>query len=563
MKERYIYLMEKALSAYPDAHIQRYFDDVKQGGLTEHGFPRLTADIGILIAHGRRLDLTPIFLEMMDFCCEQIPRVKAANDFSVREIVCCLEELEAARAVDAAHFARWRALLATIEPTTCYSRFARTPTDQVRNLALFTGVSEYFRQTADIGGTTAFIETQIASQLQFLDENGMYMDNSKFDVYQPITYDLVPRGLFTLLLHRGYRGQHYEAVDTCLQKAGLLTLRMQSPNGENAFGGRSNQFLMGEGWSMTIFEYEARRYARAGDLALAKRFKAAALRALDAVEEWLGKHPIRHIRNRFPTETKFGCEKYAYFDKYMITTASNLYAAYLVCDESIPAEATPDLAPAAFATSRFFHKLFLKAEGYGVEFDTNADPTYDATGLGRVHRAGAPAAIALSVPCPAQPNYTVDVEPTPLSLCSGVRRGEGWHFVSEGDVPYEIVSHTAGEDTATATLACRFAQGDVTEEHAVSENGVEILVTGKGDLAYQLPAFDFDGERHTEITVEKHALTVTYGGWCCRYQTDGEIVDLGRLAANRNGRYRAFAAVGGERLGVHIEILPVKGAEPL
>ena len=44
MKERYISLMEQALSAYPDAHIQRYFDDVKRDGLTEHGFPCLAAN---------------------------------------------------------------------------------------------------------------------------------------------------------------------------------------------------------------------------------------------------------------------------------------------------------------------------------------------------------------------------------------------------------------------------------------------------------------------------------------------------------------------------------------
>ena len=84
MKEQYINLMEKALSAYSDEHILRYFNDVKSNGLTEHGFPRLTANIGILIAHNRRLDLLPIFIKMMDLCCDQIPLVKAANDFSVR-----------------------------------------------------------------------------------------------------------------------------------------------------------------------------------------------------------------------------------------------------------------------------------------------------------------------------------------------------------------------------------------------------------------------------------------------------------------------------------------------
>ena len=89
MKNKYLDLMERTLSAYTTEHILRYFDDVKRDGLTEHGFPRLTANIGILIANGRRCDLLPIFLQMMDFCCHAIPTVKAANDFSVREIVSC------------------------------------------------------------------------------------------------------------------------------------------------------------------------------------------------------------------------------------------------------------------------------------------------------------------------------------------------------------------------------------------------------------------------------------------------------------------------------------------
>ncbi len=103
MKERYIILMEKALSAYTDEHILRYFNDVKTNGLTEHGFPRLTANIGILIAHGKRRDLLPLFMEMMEVCCDMFlrPYVQAGNEFSVREIVCCIKELEDAEAVEA------------------------------------------------------------------------------------------------------------------------------------------------------------------------------------------------------------------------------------------------------------------------------------------------------------------------------------------------------------------------------------------------------------------------------------------------------------------------------
>ena len=93
MKEKYLNLMEKALSAYTNEQILNYFNDVQKNGLTEHGFSRLTSNIGILIAHGKRRDLTPLFLQMMDFCCCNIPKVKAANDFSVREVVNCIDAL--------------------------------------------------------------------------------------------------------------------------------------------------------------------------------------------------------------------------------------------------------------------------------------------------------------------------------------------------------------------------------------------------------------------------------------------------------------------------------------
>ena len=79
MKDRYLRIMARSLSAYPAPHIRRYLDEVKENGLIEHGFPRLTANISILLSLGVRTDLAPLFCEMLDLCCEQIPRVKAAN----------------------------------------------------------------------------------------------------------------------------------------------------------------------------------------------------------------------------------------------------------------------------------------------------------------------------------------------------------------------------------------------------------------------------------------------------------------------------------------------------
>lgn len=558
MKEKYLDLMEKALSAYPYEHILRYFNDVKTNGLSEHGFPRLTADIGILISHGRRRDLLPIFLEMMEFCCKSIPNVKAANDFSVREMISCIWEVEKSGVVSAEDLGRWRGYLRTIDPLTCYTRVATSLDCNYRNWVLFTAVSEFFRGKDGLCEPAEFIEFQLQQQLRFFDENGMYLDHKKADHhYNPFVYDLVPRGLLSLLLDEGYQGKHYNAIDAHLRKAALLTLDMQSPTGELAFGGRSNQFVHNEAWLVGIFEYEAKRYMREGNPKLAIRFAAARDRALKVMEEWLAKDPIRHIKNRYPTETSYGCEGYAYFDKYMITVASLLYIAYQICEGSITAEAMPDIEPRTFLTSSRFHKLFLKSGGYGLEFDTDADPHYDAKGLGRVHRAGAPSAICMSCPCPSKPAYIVDVEkPFAFSACAAIRKEGEWSFGAENGSTYAVLTHGTDESTAFATLSCRFATGETVEEsYTVDKNGVRIVIEGEGTVGYALPAFCFDGENAPEIKCDGKILTVLYQGWVCRYTTDGAILDTGKTAANRNGHYRVFASVAEKRLSVQIEIL--------
>ncbi len=555
LKSHYIDVMERVLSAYADEHIHRYFNDVKENGLTEHGFPRLTADIGILIAHGKRRDLLPIFLEMMEFCCKTIPCVKAANDFSVREVISCLWEVEASGVVDRETTARWREYLAGIEPTTCYTRYAVSVTDTVRNWALFTAVSEYYRMRAGLCDTTDFIDLQLEQQLQWFDENGMYMDKLGVECHHPIVYDLVPRGLLVLLLNQGYRGRLFGRIDEILRKAALMTLKMQSPTGEIAFGGRSNQFLHNEAWLCTLFEHEARRYAQQGDIELAARFKAASNKALAVIELWLDKQPIRHVKNRYPTETKYGCEKYAYFDKYMITVASILHAAYQVCDDTIADDYTEQFEPSVFATSDHFHKVFLKCGGYGVEFDLNADPQYDANGLGRVHRADAPSAVCLSCPCPKEPAYTVDIEnPAAFSACAAIIESGDWKLAADDNyAEIRLLKMEEQKGRAFAAFETAFLSGKcISEQYTVSSKGVSVLLKGEGEIGFALPAFAFDGEKQAEIVEKKQTLTVIYEDWMCIYKTDGTIINLHKTAANRNGHYDMYLAAGKNGLRVDI-----------
>lgn len=546
MKEKYLELMAKALSAYSDKHILEYFGRVMAEGLTEHGFPRLTVNIGVLICHGYRQDLIPLFIEMMDFCCEQIPRVKAANDFSVREIVFCIMELQKYGRFTK-EIEHWKSELLKIDPTRCYDKFASEPDQVIGNWALFTAVSEYARAILLDIDNSDFVELQIENQLHRLDENGMYMDNIHHDAHQPIVYDLVPRYLFTLLIHFGYKGKHFERIDRVLRETALLTLKMQSVTGEIAFGGRSNQFVHNEPMLGIIFEFEAARYAREGDFETAGRFKAAIARAIEITEYWLTKDPISHIKNRFPTDTRYGCEKYAYFDKYMITTASHLFSAYLVCDESIQMGDFVNRDD-CFMTSRHFHKLFMRSGGYFLEFDTDADPHYDSSGLGRVHRYGAPSPICLSLPCTDTPKYMLCNEnKLRASLCPGVIMDGEELFACESGEAIEVISYSR------EMARLKYPLG-IMADYNISENGVHVHVTGDGKILHMLPAFSFDGESETQISICNNILEVAYEGWMCRYTASGEIRDLGKTARNRNGFYKLFCAEGNGALDLKIEI---------
>lgn len=555
MKERYLRLMEKALAAYSLEMIDGYFARVQREGLTEHGFARLTANIGVLIAHGRRTDLKERFLAMMDFCCATMPHVKAANDFTVREIVTCLLALEEHAAVPSERLAQWKAGLAQVEPEKTYSVWAGYPEQECYNWACFSAVSEFVRNRIGLGENAAGIDTQIATQLQWLDENGMYHETGN-----PMVYDLVPRGLFAALLHFGYRGKYAAALEECLEKSIPCDLRMQSVSGEIPFGGRSAQFWHNEAWLSILFEYAASRCAARGDAAGAALYKSRVDRALTHLEAGLDERPVRHVKNRFATETGYGCEDYAYFDKYMITTASFLYVACLLCDETAGAGVTPPAESACvWQTSRFFHKVFAHAGGYTLEWDTDADFHYDRSGLGRVHKKGAPSPLCLSLPCTVNGNYKTDLtDAVPLSVCSGVKKAQGWHFAAAGDAEYTVEELRADPvaDTACAVLRCRFADGQTVEErYTVEKSGVTVQLKGEGPLALALPAFAFDGEVHPDIEWTPDVLTVACRGWLCRYTAKNAVLaDTGRMAANRNGHYRAFAAVGSDTLTVHIEI---------
>ena len=563
-KGRYLDLMEKAVGAYTPEQISEYVETTERDWIKEHGFPRLTANIGVLVSHGRLKDKKELFVRMMDICCAQIPTTRTrnkgkgeiGNDFAVKEIVLCIDEAARSGLFPKEKIDSWRAGMASIVPDKTYSCRPKPGSKTAHNWCVFGAASEQARAWAGLGGDTAYTERYISDQLRFFDPNGMYKDPN-----QPMVYDMVTRLQFALAMHLGYNGPSRAALEEIMMKSADVTLLMQSVTGEIPFGGRSNQFLHNETFYAALCEWYAAWFRAKGDLGRARRFRFAARRAVDSLDYWLKRPSVRHIKNRYPLSTRYGCEGYGHFNKYMVTMGSWAYLAFRFADEAVPepTQATLDAAdaPSFFEMSPDFHRTLLTAGGYTAEFDLAADTHYDATGLGRIQRRFAPPMICLSVPFTTTPGYNLDLKnSTPLAIIPGCRVNGEWRYAYNGKYRKEKLE---------ADAACARAVYSVEEdgmpqlkwETDVGSNGMRLSLSGAEETAFTLPVFAFDGEREAKIEVgaDGREISVSFDGWVCRYLlSGGKFVDTGLVYGNRNGHYRRFEARGGAQTRVSVVI---------
>lgn len=564
MKNLYLDIMELAINVYSDELINEYVESVRQKGVEEHGFPRLTANLGILIANGRKQEYKEIFLEMMTLCCKSLPVNKYVNphhgnEFSVKEIVLCILEIEKNGTFSQEITQQWRADLATIVPADCYKVVVTRPVKRVGNWAAFGAASEQLRKFAGIGNEQRFIDLQVESQINWFDENGMYREPGDH-----ILYDVVTRLQLTAVMYFGYNGGFAEELDEYLIQGGWTALKYQSINGELPFGGRSNQFIFNETALASTFEYVAQHYSKKGDIKTAGMFKAAAKLAAEKAYAYLKDPDMYHVKNKYHYETKYGCEPYAYFNKYMATAASFMYLGFAYADDSVE----PTVCPAQeggfiFETSEYYHKLFMNNGEYYVEYDCNAGRGYDTNGIGRIQKKGAPSSICLAVPFAKAPHYTLEKEnPSWLALgCSACELEKTkYHVVNKNvaedgslEVTYNICSYTGEKEEYQETPL-------FTEKCRVDENGVTITVDcaeGNESAArvIDIPVFDFDGKNKTNIIVEGQKIVVEYDGWKCIYTTNGVLENTGKIYQNRNGCYCLYTSTGDvNELTLNVEI---------
>lgn len=541
-KRDYLDLTEAAVAAYDDVRLRRYIDETDRDGVHEHGFPRLTSNLGALLADGRLRERRDLFKRMMDICCRDAKKgmmEKEGNEFSVKELVAAIVDVERAKLFPKAVTDGWRRDIAAVDPWRCYGS-RPTPGDPERsyNWCVFGCASEQMRLSAGMGGCRKFVDRYVPDQMRWFDVSGMWLEP-----HQPIVYDMVTRLQFALILSAGYDGPGRAKLGDWLDRGVGPTLAMQSAVGEIPYGGRSNQFLHNDTLYAALCEWYAARLIKRGDRRTAARFKAAARRTVDGLRRWLAERPVRHVKNLYPRGegtrgSGIGCEAYAYFDKYMVTMGSWSTLAARFADET-PLPAVEEADTAAFASTPPFHIVCLRSGDYSAQFDYNADTHYDCDGLGRLHRRGAPPQICLSTPCTEKPSYLTE-KPNAGPLA----------FIPVADAP--LVFAGSGNDAGSAWA--NWTLGGLDWRCRLTAAGLVSVLTGAGSVAMRLPAFAFDGACETTVTSAGKRLAVRYRGWTATYETDGAIVDTGATCWNRNGRYRVFEARGENAVTVSITI---------
>ncbi len=552
-KDKYFELIEMCLEAYPEELVlsMKAEEDIQ-------AYSRIVCSYALLAERGKK---------DVDFACEIMSRGCAAIeafrgnsmlDFSVKELMIAYMLLE--KHISADKREEWDTKLKAVNPVDYYVY----TTGDKHNINIYNLSGEWLRNKYGLTNDINYIEACLEKQLPKFDALGMYPDNLAHDpCHNPILYDLTTRVQLQLMAGMGYTGKHKQALDDIMEKGGLATLFTQSSAFELPYGGRSNQYLFNESLIASCCEYEAVRHKNKGNLKLAGAYKRAAHLAVMSIDRWL--KAKKHIKNMYESDI-IGTESYGYYSKYMVTMASFMAIGCLFADDSIPEQPCPaEVGGYMLETSDRFNKIFASCGGYSIELDTDADFHYDCTGLGRIHKAGVPTELALSMPCAKEPSYTLPdgMENINLSIETGFKNDKGEVVyvsdLSEIEHTTEIIKEDKGEVAFKVIYKGSFPT--VSETYRVTTTGVKICaqVESADEVFFRVPMFMSNGDKpqavKSEIKTGADFATCTAMGHSYNVKTNGRLTFVAKEVANRNGVY-SYAEIrcSGDNVDVYLNL---------
>ncbi len=525
---------------------------------SEHGQTscRFVAPGAVLLSAGRGAKLREHVLRGMDWCCRRLASGEGDGpDFWMRELMTAYTHLADA---DSPRRAQWAEHIRAVD---CEKIYKQVSPDGSKLLALgnwtvYAAAGEAMREMAGLGpkDPSVFIwgrrfwEKYMPGQFTHFSEHGMYRDPG-----DPFTYDFTTRLQIATPIALGFESATVAKLKSMLDLGMFAQLLYVSPEGFSPFGGRSNQLHIQEAILAALCEIAARRY-RYSDLLLARVFKRQAHVHTMSMLRWLDMQPMRQIKNGFDPSTTHGCEGYSKYSKYMLFTASCLALAYQFADETIEeGAATPaEIGGYAFELKDAFHKVFASVGRTQIEIDTKADPHYDATGLGRFHRAGIPLELGLSMPLPSHPKFHIPKELLPPhdfaigpSWCIGGTWTDLAAFNKDVLVQTEIERETAREVVLSVNWTHEPTHAVVHQRYFLTEGRVRIdaEVTSPHPvqaMRFTVPLLQTDGAAETKIEETERSAIVQHASGAKYRVTFAPEYKRSALppAANRNGVYQ-------------------------
>ena len=511
---------------------------------------RFVSSAAVLIHFGRCRDLLEKTCRAMSYCAKRLkdPAVRTSSpDFWMRELATayhCLKPLVAPELAE-----QWKNDLAAVDPERNYLKVDPTHTkiSELANWSVYSSGGEVMREQLGIGGSpdflwgNAFFDTYIAGQLDRFTEYGMYRDPN-----DPITYDITTRLQMANALYWGYRGKLHDPIRGFMIRGDLTALLFVSPEGFVPFGGRSGEFHFREGIIAALCELEALRF-KTGDPVLAGRFRRQAARCAGAVLPWVRDTPLRHIKNRFPPQSRHGCDTYGHYSVYSLFASSVFGLAALYADDTIPEALTfAEMGGFAVELKPAFHKLFVNCAGNYVEFDTCADLHQDATGLGRILLKGVPHGLLPVMPFASGPKYVID----PAFRSSAVPAAVGPRgLAAVSDRMPEFTLRQETPEKVVWNLTWKLDAEILSQDYELSAEGLRIRCTrtapdGKAlPLVFEIPVLHSNGAETARWTVRGKTAEGRLGSGSVLIRASVDLkLDERTDLVNRNGVYRLLTA---------------------
>lgn len=410
-------------------------------------------------------------------------------------------------------------------------------------------------------GAAEKTEEALEKLISTMDENGMLLNKGN-----ALSVELANRFWISVLLNRGYNGPQKEALENLLEKAALPTLYMQSVTGTAPYGGAFAEYVLNEFYLAGLCEFMAQMAKRRGDVEFAGQLKRAAVIAYENGKAWTMGESARGVKNHYPTDSAFGLERHVTSDAILATIREVEKEMEALTDDSIePGTCPAEAGGYVWKTSPAFHKIFLNSGEYSAEMDSAADFSYDANGLGRLMKKGAPEALCLAHPFTTAPQYGVNSDNIfAAGICAAIESDEGFVMSAEEGTHFEILSSIANEDGVGIESRIRFRNGALARESLfMTKKECTLKLTREknalrsddgNDIAIMLPAFLFDGKNYSEVALHDRDASVTYAGWKLFYETNKSLVDTAITLTNRNGHYRMFMAAGAKTVQVKIRM---------